>query len=190
LWVIRAVPRAWACTVCPTDCTVSAIRCTARVTLLLPLACSTVARAMALTIRVLRLVEAVIFRSAPSASLPSSTPPSTWRTPHSPLDGAPALLHPFPRVAALLLTPGDQLGDLLGGRAGALRQLLDLLGHHGEALPVLPGLSGDDCRVEGKEVGLLGHLVDDVEDRHHLTHPPAQPLDDPRRLRAAVAQPV
>ena len=81
--MIRAVPRAWACADWVTDCTVSAMRWMAAVTLRLPRACSTVARAMAFTICVLRFAVPLILFSAVSASWPSSTPSSTLRTPCS-----------------------------------------------------------------------------------------------------------
>ena len=49
-------------------------------------------------------------------------------------------------------------------RAGALGEVLDLVGDDGEALAVLAGLRGDDGGVEREQVGLLGDVVDDVED--------------------------
>src|SRR5262249_1604258 len=155
--------RACACADWVTDCTVSAMRWTAEVTPRLPRACSTVARAMAFTITVLRFAVALIRLSAVSASRPSSTPSCTCPTPSSP----PPTPRP-PRVPALVLDPGDGRGDLLGGGAGALGELLDLVRHHREALSLLAGLGGDDRRVQREEVGLLGDLVDDVEDGDHL----------------------
>jgi hypothetical protein len=58
----------------------------------------------------------------------------------------------------------DELGDLLGARAGALGEVLDLVGDDREALAVLAGLRGDDRGVEREQVGLLGDVVDDLED--------------------------
>jgi hypothetical protein len=56
----------------------------------------------------------------------------------------------------------DELGDLFGGGAGALGEILDLVGDHREALAVLARLRGDDGGVQGEQVRLLGHVVDDV----------------------------
>ncbi len=64
-------------------CTVSAIRLMAIVTCLEPRACSMVARAIAFTICVDFCEDSWIFFSAVSASWPSRTPSSTFRTPRS-----------------------------------------------------------------------------------------------------------
>ena len=56
------------------------------------------------------------------------------------------------RLALDVLHP---TGHLLGGLAGALRELLDLAGHHGEPLARLARPGSLDGGVEGEQVGLL-----------------------------------
>ncbi len=66
--------------------------------------------------------------------------------------------------------PTGQVADLLGGRLAALGQLAHLVGHHGEAAPVLAGARRLDGGVERQQVGLVGDLLDDRDllgDRPH-----------------------
>ena len=63
-----------------------------------------------------------------------------------------------------VLDLGDQRRDLLGGAAGALGQLADLVGDDGEALALLAGPGRLDGRVQGQQVGLLGDVVDRLDD--------------------------
>jgi len=71
------------------------------------------------------------------------------------LDGADGVLR-------LVLDGLDEVRDFAGAGAGALGQILDLVGDDREALALLAGLRGDDGRREGEEVRLLGDVVDDV----------------------------
>jgi len=48
---------------------------------------------------------------------------------------------------------------------GAFGQYPDFVGHHREAATLIAGTSGFDRRVQGEQVGLLGDIADDVEDR-------------------------
>ncbi len=104
-----------------------------------------------------------IFFSAPSASFETSTPSSTLCAPRS-----TAAMAFFDSSCTRL----DEIGDLLGAGAGALGEVLDLVGDDGEALAVLAGLRGDDGGVEREQVGLLGDVVDDVEDLADLVDLP------------------
>ncbi len=96
-----------------------------------------------------------IFFSARSASFETSTPRSTLWAPRS-----TAAMAFFDSALHRL----DEVGDLARAGAGALGEILDLVGDDGEALAVLAGLRGDDGGVEREEVGLLGDVVDDVDD--------------------------
>jgi hypothetical protein len=57
-----------------------------------------------------------------------------------------------------------QAFDVLGGLGGALGELAHLVGHHREAAPGLTGPRRLDGRVEGQQVGLVGDLVDELDD--------------------------
>ncbi|MNX90136.1 hypothetical protein D3C86_1221730 [compost metagenome] len=59
--------------------------------------------------------------------------------------------------------PHDGL-DLLGGADGALGELADLVGDHREAPAVVTGAGRLDGGVEGEQVGLLGDVVDHLDD--------------------------
>src|SRR5262249_39739314 len=72
------------------------------------------------------------------------------------------------RCRALGLHRADQAADLLGARHHAVGELLDLVGHHREGAPVLAGLRRDDRGVEREQVGLVGDVVDHVDDRADL----------------------
>ncbi len=56
------------------------------------------------------------------------------------------------------------LGDLAGGASARVRELADLIGHHGKPPSVLPGPGRLDRRVEGEQVGLGGDLLDQVDE--------------------------
>ena len=45
-----------------------------------------------------------------------------------------------------------------------LRQLADFVGHHGETQAVLTGTGRFDRGVQRQQVGLLGQIVDDLDD--------------------------
>ena len=155
LFMMSSEPRACSAVAAAICCTVSAMRPMASVTCLLPFACSTVARAMARTMLVLFCELSRIFFSARSASFETSTPRSTLCAPRS--TAAMAFLR-------LGLHGLDEIRDLARARAGALGQVLDLVGDDGEALALLAGLGGDDGGVEREQVRLLGDVVDDVDD--------------------------
>ena len=64
----------------------------------------------------------------------------------------------------LVLDAGDDLADGAGGGHGALGEVADLGGDHGESLACLAGPGGLDGGVEGEQVGLPGDVVDQLED--------------------------
>ncbi|MNF07934.1 hypothetical protein D3C80_2082250 [compost metagenome] len=51
----------------------------------------------------------------------------------------------------------DQLADFLGRRRGALGQTAHFIGHHGKTTPGFTRPCRFDRRVQGQQVGLLGH---------------------------------
>jgi hypothetical protein len=59
-------------------------------------------------------------------------------------------------------------GDLAGGLLGPLGELAHFGGHDGEAAPVLAGAGSLDGGVERQQVGLVGEVVDDLEDAADL----------------------
>src|SRR4029077_4513476 len=58
----------------------------------------------------------------------------------------------------------DELGDLRCGRLGPLGQAPDLIGDYSEAATGVTGAGGFDGGVEGEQVGLVGDVVDQIED--------------------------
>src|SRR5512144_2516776 len=58
----------------------------------------------------------------------------------------------------------DPATDVLGGLPGLLRELLDLVGHHGEALARLAGAGRLDRGVQRQQVGLLRDRRDHLHD--------------------------
>ncbi len=64
----------------------------------------------------------------------------------------------------LLLDLTDHLADLLRRLHRALGELAHLVGHHREPAPGLAGARGLDGGVQGEEVGLVGDLLDDLQD--------------------------
>ena len=81
------------------------------------------------------------------------------------LDLASADLHVLDGLGRLVLHLVDQLADLLGCLARALRELAHLIGHDREAASGLAGARGLDGRVEREQVGLVGDRRDDIHDR-------------------------
>ena len=75
-----------------------------------------------------------------------------------------AALHRHHRLVGVGLDGAHQHLDLLGGVGGALGQALHLVGHHREAAPGLAGHRGLDRGVERQDVGLLGDVVDQLDD--------------------------
>ena len=84
----------------------------------------------------------------------------------------------------------DEPGDLLGGAAGALGELADLVGDDREALALLAGPGGLDGGVEGEEVGLLGDVVDRLDDRADLLGLGGDLGDLARGVRDGTLDPV
>ena len=80
------------------------------------------------------------------------------------LDLLDAFFHRLDRVGCLLLDALDHVGNLAGRLAGPFGQLADLVGYHREAATLLAGAGGFDRRVERQEVGLVGDVVDHVDD--------------------------
>ena len=154
-FMICSEPRACSAVAAAICCTVSAMRSMASVTCLRAAACSTVARAMARTMLVDFWRASRIFFERALGLVAE---------PHAVVD----VLAPRSTAAMAFFDSAlhglDELGDLLGARAGALGEVLDLVGDDREALAVLAGLRGDDRGVEREEVGLLGDVVDHVED--------------------------
>ena len=101
------------------------------------------------------------------------------------IDVVRAALDGGDRVLGLGLDRLDELGDLARARAGALGEILDLVGDDGEALAVLAGLRGDDGGVQREQVGLLGDVVDDVEDLADRLDARAEVADDGDGLLAS-----
>src|SRR4051812_18544881 len=75
-----------------------------------------------------------------------------------------ALLGGHDRGVGLVLDAGDDLADRLGRADAALGELAHLAGHDGEAAPGLSRPRRLDGRVQGQQVGLLGDVVDQLED--------------------------
>ena len=84
------------------------------------------------------------------------------------LDLLRARLHRLDGGADDALDFVDEPGDLLRRAAGALGELADLVGDDREALPHLARAGRLDGGVEGEEVGLLGDVVDRLDDRADL----------------------
>src|ERR1700687_4050031 len=74
-------------------------------------------------------------------------------------------------LAALRLGAFDQLGDLPGRRLGALGEPAHLVGDDGKTTTGVARAGGFDGGVEGEQVGLVGDVVDEVEDALDLVDP-------------------
>ena len=98
---------------------------------------------------------AAIASRAVLLSTASAAPASTSAAP----DG-----HRLDGLLGALLDLGDERGDLLGRATGALGQLAHLVGDDGEALALLAGPGGLDGGVERQQVGLVGDVVDGLDD--------------------------
>src|SRR6266542_6546568 len=97
------------------------------------------------------------------------------------VDEGRALVHVFHGPPGLFLNALDQRGNFLRGLSGLLRQLAHLVGDYGEAQAVLTGAGRFDRGVQGKQVGLLGQIVDYLDDLADVVGALAQHCDDPRR---------
>ncbi|MNY21709.1 hypothetical protein D3C86_1552730 [compost metagenome] len=72
------------------------------------------------------------------------------------------------RLRGLLLDALDERPDLLGGLGRALGELADLVGDHREAAARVARARRLDGGVEGEQVGLLGDVVDHLDDSTDL----------------------
>ncbi len=88
---------------------------------------------------------------------------------------AGAALHRLHRVLGAGLDLADQLADRLGLALGALGQLADLIRDHREATTMLARPGRLDGRVQGQQVGLLGDVVDGLDDRPRRALPAPRP---------------
>ena len=75
-----------------------------------------------------------------------------------------AFVHADHGVAYLCLDAADELADFLGGRAGLLGQLADLVGDHRKAAPLFAGPRRFDGGIERQQVGLLGDAANHRDD--------------------------
>jgi hypothetical protein len=66
--------------------------------------------------------------------------------------------------AGVFLDGIDLLADFLAGGGGLAGQLLDLVGDHGETATGFARGGGLDRGIEREQVGLLGDVIDDVDD--------------------------
>ena len=94
------------------------------------------------------------------------------------------------RVLDLRLHRLDEVRDLARARAGALGEILDLVGDDREALALLARLRGDDGGVEREQVRLLGDVVDDVHDLADRLDARAEVRDDRDGLLRALLDAV
>ena len=69
--------------------------------------------------------------------------------------------HVAPRF---ILNGLNGLFHFLGGTHGLFGQFAHLVGNHCKAAPGFTGAGSLDGRVEGQQVGLVGHLIDDAHD--------------------------
>ena len=84
------------------------------------------------------------------------------------LDFLRSFIHRGDRTVGFALDLSDQCGDLLRCPRGAFGQLADLVGHDGKALALLAGSGRFDGGVQRQQVGLLGDVVDRLDDRADL----------------------
>ena len=98
----------------------------------------------------------------------------------------PAQLHPC--LDGLLhqgVVLPERLADPPGLGVALLRELTDLLGHHGEPLPRLTGMGRLYGRIEGEEVGASGDLRDGLGDLEDLSGVRTDPVEElPRPLES------
>src|SRR5574337_196846 len=80
------------------------------------------------------------------------------------LDAPHAAVHLSYCVLRLLLAALDKIGDFPGGNGGTLRELPDLVRDDCETEPLISRFCGLDRRIQGKEVRLLGDVVDHLDD--------------------------
>ncbi|MNL30554.1 hypothetical protein D3C87_1522970 [compost metagenome] len=93
------------------------------------------------------------------------------------LDLGGSLLGDADGLRGLLLDALDQVADLTGGLGRTLGELADLVGDHREAAARLARARRLDGGVEGEQVGLLGDVVDHLDDRPDLARALVEHLD-------------
>ncbi len=94
------------------------------------------------------------------------------------VDDDRALFHVVHGLAGFVLNAADQLADFLGGGGGFFRQLADFIGDHRKAQAVFAGAGGFNGGVERQQVGLLGDVVDDLDDFADVVDALAEAADD------------
>ncbi len=72
--------------------------------------------------------------------------------------------HDAGHLARAALQGCNQCFNLDCGLLRALCQAADFVGNHGKTTPCFPGAGRFDGCVEGQQVGLFGHSLDDVHD--------------------------
>ena len=75
-----------------------------------------------------------------------------------------AFFHDDYGFVGLRLDGLDERGNILGGGAGVLGQLAHLIGDHGKSAASITGARRFNGGVERQQIGLLGDVVDDVDD--------------------------
>ena len=89
-----------------------------------------------------------------------------------------ALVHVLDGLARFFLNALNQFGNFLGGLRGLFGQLADFVGDDRKAQAVLAGAGGFDGGVQGQQVGLLGEIVDDLDDLADIVGALAERADD------------
>ena len=80
--------------------------------------------------------------------------------------------------------------DFLGGAHGFFSQLAHLVGHHGKSAPGLASARRFNGGVEGQQIGLIRHFVDDAHDLTDIAGFFAQPGHGFLELHDGVAHTV
>ena len=82
-----------------------------------------------------------------------------------------ALVHVLDRFAGFLLDALDQLGNFFGRLRRFFRQLSDFVGNDGESQSVFSGARRFNRGIQRQQVGLLGEIVDDLDDLADVVGP-------------------
>ena len=96
------------------------------------------------------------------------------------VDDGGALVHVVDGLAGFLLDALDQFGNFLGGLRRFLGQLADFVRHHRKAQAVFAGARRFDGGVQRQQVGLLGQVVDDLDDLADVVRALSERVDDCR----------
>jgi len=95
------------------------------------------------------------------------------------LDPRHRLLHGAHRRLCAGLHGDNHAADLGGGLRRALGQLAHFVGHHGKAAALLAGARRFDGGIQSQQVGLIGHVLDDLDDAGDLLRVLSHGLDSP-----------